>query len=157
MFGQVFKWYEWLGKENINLADIDVFDSDMKHYLGEESKIELFGILPIVKVLEESNIEYSQSFIQNLLLTAQIQEIKIEEIEQEIKEQQYKDELEDIRYFLHLPQIAYTISRLPNQVKDNTEFQKVSTSLKSPYNAPYYRAIATWIELLNRSHRSTVT
>jgi CRISPR-associated protein Csm1 len=57
----------------------------------------------------------------------------------------------DIRYFLHLPKIAYTLTRLPNHVLEKTDFEPVRISLKSPYNAPYFRAIATWIELLNRS------
>ena len=53
----------------------------------------------------------------------------------------------DIKYYLHLPQIAYTLDRLPKNVLDDDDFRK---ALKNPYNSPYYRAIATWIELLNR-------
>ena len=61
---------------------------------------------------------------------------------------QRKAEIKETRYFLHLPKVAYTLARLPTNVLDNPDFRK---SLKSPYNAPYFRAIATWIELLNRS------
>jgi len=42
-------------------------------------------------------------------------------------------------------------------VRNHTNFAPVRTSLKSPYNAPYFRAIATWIELLNRSQSNETT
>jgi CRISPR-associated protein Csm1 len=55
-----------------------------------------------------------------------------------------------MRYFLHLPRVAYTLARVPNSVKEMENFDALRTSLKSPYNAPYFRAIATWLDLLNR-------
>ena len=69
--------------------------------------------------------------------------------EEKIKEakEKHPDQVNDIRYYLHLPKVAYTLARLPDKVLDDSDFRK---SLKSPYNAPYFRAIATWIELLNR-------
>lgn len=101
--------------------------------------------------LLKSETQASRNFTHNLLTTAQVQEQKIQEIEDGRKVKQYDMEQEDIRYFLHLPKIAYTLARLPPRVKENESFSKISQSLKSPYNAPYFRAIATWIELLNRS------
>ena len=65
-----------------------------------------------------------------------------------------EDSLNDIRYYLHLPKIAYTLARLPDKVRNNEGFRPVMTSLKNPYNAPYFRAIATWIEYLNRRSNS---
>ena len=61
-----------------------------------------------------------------------------------------EEQQREIRYYLHLPKIAYTLARLPSQVRNNENFAPVRTSLKNPYNAPYFRAIATWLELLNR-------
>lgn len=80
--------------------------------------------------------------MRNLLITAQIQEQALEKFKDSKSE-----EALGTRYYLHLPKIAYTLARLPNKVLDDVAFRK---SLKSPYNAPYFRAIATWIELLNR-------
>ncbi|WP_246605356.1 hypothetical protein [Sphaerospermopsis torques-reginae] len=80
--------------------------------------------------------------MRNLLITAQIQEQALEKFND-----QKTQEALGTRYYLHLPKIAYTLSRLPREVLKNDDFR---TSLKSPYNAPYFRAIATWIELLNR-------
>lgn len=74
----------------------------------------------------------------------------IGEIKDKRKQQQYDYQIQDIQYYLHLPQIAYTLARLPREKFNNDEFRK---SLKSPYNAPYFRAIATWIELLTRSSK----
>jgi len=141
LFGQVFKWDEWLGIENV--ANID---SDIRKYLDSETKPNLLGILPFVKILEQQNIgvDYSRNFVRNLLTTAQIQEQTLEKF----KENRKSKEALDTRYYLHLPKIAYTIARLPREILKNDDFR---TSLKNPYNAPYFRAIATWIELLNRS------
>ncbi|MFW9262344.1 type III-A CRISPR-associated protein Cas10/Csm1 [Nostoc sp. CALU 546] len=140
LFGQVFKWDEWLGIE-----DIDIIDSEIKQYLHPENKPNLLGILPFVKRLEQQNIgvNYSRNFVRNLLITAQIQEEALKKFEED---KQSKEAL-GTRYYLHLPKIAYTLARLPKNVLDDSDFR---TSLKSPYNAPYFRAIATWIELLNR-------
>ncbi|MCL1465973.1 type III-A CRISPR-associated protein Cas10/Csm1 [Argonema galeatum] len=150
LFGQVFKWDEWLGNDKkIKVADIEVINSETKAYLGTE-ELSLFGVLPFVKILE-LELNYSRSFIRNLLLTAQLQEQMIKEVEENRKHQQYEGQIKDMRYYLHLPKIAYTLARLPNNVRDSACFQTVRTSFLSPYNAPYFRAIATWIELLNRS------
>jgi CRISPR-associated protein Csm1 len=98
-----------------------------------------------VEILSPKNIEvnYSRNFVRNLLITAQIQEQALEKF----KEDKKLEEALATRYYLHLPKIAYTLARLPREVLNNDDFR---TSLKSPYNAPYFRAIATWIELLNR-------
>jgi CRISPR-associated protein Csm1 len=140
LFGQVFKWDEWLGIEDINMID-----SEIQKYLHSESKPKLLGILPFVKKLEQQDIgiNYSRNFVRNLLSTAEIQEKALEKFEDNKK----SEEALGTRYYLHLPKIAYTLARLPKNVLDDSDFR---TSLKSPYNAPYFRAIATWIELLNR-------
>lgn len=140
LFGQVFKWDEWLGME-----DISILEPKIKTYLHPEKKPKLLGVLPFVKKLEEQNIgvNYSRNFVRNLLITAQIQEQALKKFE----EDKQSNEALGTRYYLHLPKIAYTLARLPKYVLDDSDFR---TSLKSPYNAPYFRAIATWIELLNR-------
>ncbi|WP_243147514.1 hypothetical protein [Scytonema sp. UIC 10036] len=66
-------------------------------------------------------------------------------------EDQKSKEAMETRYYLHLPKIAYTLARLPQNVLKDGDFR---TSLKNPYNSPYFRAIATWIELLNRTSYS---
>jgi len=105
----------------------------------------LWGIFPLVEPLKNLDINYSRSFIRNLLMTAEAQEDMLAKIQDKSEEQQ-----REIRYYLHLPKIVYTLARLPSQVRDNENFAPVRTSLKNPYNAPYFRAIATWLELLNR-------
>jgi CRISPR-associated protein Csm1 len=144
----VFKWDEWLGTYKS-----EVINEEIRTYLSLESLPSLFGILPFVKKLYTIDSNHSRSFVRNLLATAQVQNQMITEIEKERKNRDYPDQERDIRYYLHLPKIAYTLARLPNNVLDDDNFRK---SLKSPYNAPYFRAIATWIELLNRkeSHDS---
>jgi CRISPR-associated protein Csm1 len=138
LFNQVFKWNEWLGGEKINTGDAD------KKYLESEAKPKLLGILPFVETLNDKNISvnYSRNFVRNLLITAEIQEKALEKFEDKKSQ-----EALGTRYYLHLPKVAYTLARLPKNVLDDYDFR---TSLKSPYNAPYFRAIATWIELLNR-------
>lgn len=140
LFGQVFKWDEWLGIE-----DISMIDSEIQKYLHSETRPKLLGILPFVERLEQQNIgvNYSWNFVRNLLITAETQEKALEKFEDNKK----SEEALGTRYYLHLPKIAYTLARLPKNVLDDSDFR---TSLKSPYNAPYFRAIATWIELLNR-------
>jgi CRISPR-associated protein Csm1 len=139
LFGQVFKWDEWLGIENNN-----IIDSESKKYLHSEIKPKLLGILPFVERLEQQNmgVNCSRNFVRNLLITAEIQEKALENFENKKTQ-----EALGTRYYLHLPKIAYTLARLPKDVLKDSNFR---TSLKSPYNAPYFRAIATWIELLNR-------
>lgn len=141
LFGQVFKWDEWLGNPKITK-----FDEVNERYRYQEERPKLLGIFPFVKRLEQQNIgvDYARSFVRNLLITAQIQEEAVKKLKDNHKEK----EALDTRYYLHLPKIAYTLARLPKNVLDDVEFR---TSLKNPYNAPYFRAIATWIELLNRT------
>lgn len=141
LFAQLFKWDEWL-----EIKDISLVDPEIKKYLHLEKMPNLLGVLPFVKKLEEQKIgvNYSRSFVRNLLITAQIQEQALKKFEQDSKSK----EALGTRYYLHLPKIAYTLARLPKNVLDDSDFR---TSLKSPYNAPYFRAIATWIEFLNRS------
>ncbi|NQE36640.1 type III-A CRISPR-associated protein Cas10/Csm1 [Microcoleus asticus] len=149
---KVFKWSEWLGARDIKLADIEEIDSKTQEHLGTEGTLSLFGILPFVeKFLAQLEESYSRSFVRNLLLTSQMQEQMIEEIQTKRRKVDYENEEKDIQYYLHLPQIAYTIARLPEDVRKSDEFKPVRKSLMSPYNAPYFGAIATWIELLNRA------
>jgi CRISPR-associated protein Csm1 len=142
LFGQVFKWDEWLGKQNST-----TLDSDVKKYLHSEKTPNLFGVYPFVDRLEQQHIgvNYSRNFVRNLLIAAQIQEQALKKFKQEKKSQ----EALGTRYYLHLPKIAYTLARLPNNILKDNDFR---TSLKNPYNGPYFRAIATWIELLNRGN-----
>jgi CRISPR-associated protein Csm1 len=146
-FGEVFKWEEWLGKRE-----------------GEPA---LFGVLPLVKELlkQELDANTSQAFVRNLLVAAQKQNQMIqarkEQIERIRKQQPQlsdedelikllKQEQKEIRSYLHLPRVAYTIARLPSRVRDSDDFKPIRTSLKHTKNAPYFRAVATWIELLTR-------
>lgn len=157
LFGEKFKWSEWLGQKDVKVSEIEVLDAEIKDYLEICPKIEsleLFGILPFIQILEEPKIGYSRSFVRNLLDTANLQNQKNKEIEDGRKQEEYTNQKKDIRYYLHLPQIAYTLARLPKNIRENQKFEPVRKSLKSPYNAPYFRAIATWIELLNRSSNS---
>ncbi|MHC5859955.1 type III-A CRISPR-associated protein Cas10/Csm1, partial [Nostoc sp.] len=159
LFNQVFKWDEWLGIEVKNDSDEndEVRKENLKHldekdevqnkiigYLNQEVAPSIWGILPFVDRLERHEIgkDVSRNFVRNLLITAQIQEQALKKIED--KKSNYAIET---RYYLHLPKIAYTLARLPQDVLTDDKFR---TSLKNPYNAPYFRAIATWIELLNR-------
>lgn len=142
LFGEVFKWSEWLGTTNIS-----VLTPEDQAYLSSEAKPELFGIFPFVEILNKQlEVNQLRSFVQNLLATAQVQQQMLKDFKS-----QYPEQIKDIRYYLHLPKIAYTIARLPSKVRDDPNFEPVRTSLKSPYNAMYFRAIATWIELLNRN------
>jgi CRISPR-associated protein Csm1 len=152
LFGQAFKWNEWIGsKPDEIIQSIKERDkrNDQDTYWEQETKIPvLAGVIPFVKVLIEQGFGegYSRAFVRNLLKAAQLQEQKLDDLR--LKNPKLdSDEARDLRYYLHLPQIAYTISRLPKEVKLSDDFRR---SLMSPYNAPYFRAIATWIELLNR-------
>ncbi len=153
LFGKAFKWEEWLGAQDIQVESIDSLIK-VREYIKTKEELKLFGVLAIAKAIQnllKSDAQVSRNFTRNLLATAQVQEQKIKEFENKLTVKQYNNQDKDVRYFLHLPKIAYTLARLPDRVRDNPEFTKISTSLKSPYNAPYFRAIATWIELLNRS------
>ena len=151
LFDQVFKWEEWLGCRDRAASDIKAIDAKLEQYIGDDTKLALFGILPFVHQLKDDlGTRYSRSFIRNLLSTAQLQEQWIQQAKAEQSTQ-----IEAIRYFLHLPRVAYTLARVPVAVKKTPGFADVRTSLKSPYNAPYFRAIATWLDLLNRTAKET--
>ncbi|MDX2098385.1 MAG: type III-A CRISPR-associated protein Cas10/Csm1 [Leptolyngbyaceae cyanobacterium bins.59] len=142
LFGEVFKWHEWLGQ-----FELDSLNADDRTYLQSEPKPELFGVLPFVQALNtQLDVNQSRGFIRNLLLTAQLQS----ELIKQAKEKQ-STSIQDIRYYLHLPKVAYTLARLPQNVRDHPNFLPVRLALKNPRNAPYFRAIATWLELLNRN------
>jgi CRISPR-associated protein Csm1 len=153
LFGEVFKWDEWLG--------------------NSEASGLMTGVLQLVTCIESLRIETNaaRSFVRNLLNTAKIQSQMIEERKKKIEEIKKKQKIEtedeeiiakieeerqDIRRYLHLPKIAYTISRLPDRVQEGSNFKPVRQALLSPKNSDYFRAIATWIELLTRkdSHDS---
>ena len=147
LFDQVFKWEEWLGCRDQAASEIAAIDAELRTYIGDDTKLVLFGVLPFVRQLkDELGTQYSRSFVRNLLSTAQLQEQWIKQAKEEKSTQ-----VKALRYFLHLPRVAYTLARVPVAVKKTTGFSAVRTSLKSPYNAPYFRAIATWLDLLNRS------
>ena len=144
LFSEVFKWDEWLGIKKENIA---ILNEEIKNYLSSEAIPDLLGVFPFVQqLINQLELSYSRSFVRNLLITAQMQEQMIQKIKDKSSEQKNA-----VRYYLHLPKIAYTLARLPNHVRNQISFASVRTSLKSPYNALYFRAIATWIELLNRS------
>lgn len=155
LFDQVFKWQTWLGTEGKTVSKIEAIAPTTQQYIGGDPTLALFGILPFVTQLKTVlKGTYPQSFVRNLLSTAQVQEQFIKRtIKQNKSDTEIAKEVRDIRYFLHLPKVAYTLARLPNQVKQADGFEAIRTSLKSPYNAPYFRAIATWIDLLNRSSK----
>ncbi|WP_341531663.1 type III-A CRISPR-associated protein Cas10/Csm1 (plasmid) [Nostoc sp. UHCC 0302] len=143
LFGEVFKWDEWLGQTNVSTDNIKVI-AESKLYISKKEQLGLFGILPFVdKLFNNPDLGYPQSFIRNLLVTAEIQELALKKAK--------KEEINDIKYFLHLPKLAYTMSKLPQKLRSHEDFVLIRQSLMSPYNAPYFPAIATWIELLTRT------
>lgn len=143
LFGETFNWEEWLGRQDVKISEISSLDQETKNYFGQDIYLPLFGILPFVKILDDAEVGYPRSFLQNLLVTAKLQKQKLEEYKQ--------TDSRDVYYYLHLPKIAYTLARVPKSMKENTYFSAISSSLKTPCNAPYYKAIATWLDLLNRS------
>lgn len=149
LFGETFNWEEWLGRQEIRVSKLASLDQETKSYLGEDTYLPLFGILPFVKILYDNQISYPHSFLQNLLVTAKLQRQYLEEY----KQKNHQTDTRDIRYYLHLPKIAYTLARVPKSMKENASFSIISSSLKQPCNAPYYKAIATWLDLLNRSSK----
>ncbi|OLP19212.1 type III-A CRISPR-associated protein Cas10/Csm1 [Leptolyngbya sp. 'hensonii'] len=170
LFGTAFKWDEWLGATTPDQVDraIKQLDDHAKKHLDAKDQPQWLGIFPFVSQLQTDELSdnQSRSFVRNLLITAEVQEHAVKEKQREIddfkkaqtpktdeapKLKQLKTQQQEIRYYLHLPKIAYTLARLPSRIRDSESFQPVRTSLKSPYNAPYFRAIATWIELLTRS------
>ncbi|NEQ98803.1 MAG: type III-A CRISPR-associated protein Cas10/Csm1 [Cyanothece sp. SIO2G6] len=165
LFGQAFKWSEWLGCDHVSsLKDLTILDESDRAYLGSGLEPEVlppwFGIYPFVQYLQEHlERSLSRGFVRNLLATAQLQEQAIKRYEEkhQLESSARKDsdpssvlqqELKGLRYYLHLPKVAYTLARLSNnEVRGDPNFR---LSLLSPYNAPYFRAIATWLEFLNR-------
>ena len=143
LFNEPLKWEEWLGRQDITISQLLSLDQETKNYLGQDIYLPLFGILPFVKIINDAEFGYPRSFVQNLLVTAKLQKQKLEEYKQ--------IDSRDVYYYLHLPKIAYTLARVPKSMKENTHFSAISSSLKKPCNAPYYKAIATWLDLLNRS------
>lgn len=157
LFSTALKWIEWLGSDNCSRSHEEILsiihkgDEDYWEKAKPKTKeLELLGVLPFVTRIQKQQLQpsYSRSFVRNLLATAQLQERRIKEIEQKRKQSEYDNQIQDLRYYLHLPQIAYTLARLPKEVFKDDDFRK---SIKHPYNAPYFRAIATWIELLTRN------
>ena len=141
LFGEVFKWDEWLGNQNYRQENPQI-----QQYLQTEHKPEIWGIIPFVQQIQEQ-LDYRacRYFSSNLLATAQLQE-------QQLKEAKNKSDSDRqaIRYFLNLPKIAYTIAQLPIEIRAHPDFAVVRTSLKNPWNARYFRAIATFLNLVNR-------
>ncbi len=155
LFGETFKWDEWLGNKNLSIDTVKAKDKEYWETIKiKPTQPELLGVVPIVEKLTSLEIgqDYARNFVRNLINTSNLQRQKLKEIEEKGKTINYEYEEKDIKYYLHLPQIAYTLARLPKKVLDDDDFRK---ALKNPYNAPYYRAIATWIELLNRQSNAT--
>ncbi|HTL89913.1 MAG TPA: type III-A CRISPR-associated protein Cas10/Csm1, partial [Leptolyngbya sp.] len=161
LFGTAFKWENWLGQK----IKFDDLDSTANPHLSGNKLPELCGVWDfVVNLRGQLSKDHAQSFVRNLLATAQLQEQHIKNKEEQIRDRKkqlldHKEDLalkalehdrEEIRYYLHLPKIAYTLARLPSELRDREDFKLIRSSLLSPYNAPYFRAIATWIELLNR-------
>jgi len=151
LFGEVFKWGEW-----VNIADrIEDksfrFDSQKERYLEKEAKPEIFDILSFTQILTNKldiSSDYSRSFIRRLLDAAATQEQILKQMDKDREKEENKN---GVRYYLHLPKLAYALSRLPKSLHNDKDFIAVRQSLMNPRNAPYFRAIATWIELLTRS------
>jgi CRISPR-associated protein Csm1 len=136
LFGQTFKWSQWLG-------EIDEANLEDAAYLQGVAPINT-NILSIVTKLNNPKIDYSRSFLHNILILADIRERKIQNL------QKADPSRNDLIYYLHLPQLNYAISRLPQKVRDDPEFKEVRQALLNPRSSPYFRAIVTWIELLKR-------
>jgi CRISPR-associated protein Csm1 len=139
LFGEVFKWGSWIGSDRPEPKSAD--------YLKDEAIPELYGVFPLVQAMLklQENPNYSRSFVRNLLVVADLRDEKVREAERK-----YPNQVKDVSHFLHLPKLAYTLARLPKQIRGHTDFEPIRQSLMSPHNAPYFRAIATWLEFLNR-------
>jgi CRISPR-associated protein Csm1 len=136
LFGETFKWSQWLGETNeAHLEDAA--------YLKGIAPLNT-NILSIVTKLNNPEIDYSRAFLHNILILADIRERKIQDLKKTDPTRN------DLIYYLHLPQLNYAISRLPQKVRDDPEFKEVRQALLNPRSSPYFRAIVTWIELLKR-------
>jgi CRISPR-associated protein Csm1 len=135
LFGQTFKWSNWLGNSD---------SSTDAEYLKNEPALTNSIIKLVEKLHDPAEIGYSRAFIRNLLILADIRDQKIKDLK--------KDDLhrKDLFYYLHLPKLEYALSRLPARVRDGPGFATVRQSLRNPRTSPYFQAIATWVELLNR-------
>jgi CRISPR-associated protein Csm1 len=135
LFGETFKWAHWLGKGD-----------NEEEYLKSEAPLDTNIIELTSKLHNYNEIGYSRAFVRNLLILADIRDRKIESL----SEHPSVDTKEDLTYYLHLPKLAYALSRLPASVRNDPNFQPVRQALLNPRSSPYFRAIATWVELLNR-------
>jgi CRISPR-associated protein Csm1 len=152
LFGELFKWGEW-----VNIADriedkSKVIESQKERYLSQEAKPEISDVLSFIQILTNKldiSSDYSRSFIRKLLDAAATQEQILKQMDKD--EENDKHKKYGVRYYLHLPKLAYALSRLPKSLHHDQDFITVRKSLMNPRNAPYFRAIATWIELLTRS------
>jgi CRISPR-associated protein Csm1 len=135
LFGETFKWSHWLGDPGL---------SSDEEYLKTEPILTANIIDLVEKLHNPDEIGYSRAFIRNLLILADIRNQKIKDLKE--------DDLarKDLIYYLHLPKLEYAISRLPQRVRDHPDFAVVRQSLRNPRTSPYFQAIATWVELLNR-------
>ncbi|MEG4943258.1 type III-A CRISPR-associated protein Cas10/Csm1 [Microcoleus sp. F4-D5] len=151
LFGEVFKWEEWVNIATLVENKSKVFDYQKERYLAREAKPEISDVLSFVQILTNKldiNSDYSRSFIRRLLDAAGTQEQILKQMDKDREKEENKN---GVRYYLHLPKLAYALSRLPKSLHDDKDFIVVRQSLMNPRNAPYFRAIATWIELLTRS------
>jgi CRISPR-associated protein Csm1 len=135
LFGETFKWSHWLGRGDEEVG-----------YFNDKNSLNTNIIELTSKLNNPDEIGYSRAFIRNLLILADIRDRKIESL----NEQSSSDTKQDLTYYLHLPKLAYALSRLPSSVRTNPNFLPVQQALLNPRSSPYFRAIATWVELLNR-------
>ena len=154
LFSETFKWDEWLGSKQISIETVESKDKKYWQQVATKPKApELLGVFPIVERLNSKQLgrDYARNFVRNLVNVSNLQRQKLKEIADKRRETNYQHEDKDIKYYLHLPQIAYTLDRLPKNVLDDDDFRK---ALKNPYNAPYYRAIAIEQELTDNNTKT---
>jgi CRISPR-associated protein Csm1 len=151
LFGEVFKWGEWVNITDQREDKSKVIEGQKERYLSQEAKPEISDVVSFIQVLTNKldiSSDYSRSFIRRLLDAAATQEQILKQMDKDREKEENKN---GVRYYLHLPKLAYALSRLPKSLHDDKDFIAVRQSLMNPRNAPYFRAIATWIELLTRS------
>jgi CRISPR-associated protein Csm1 len=135
LFGETFKWSHWLGR-----------GEEEAGYFNDKNPLNTNIIELTAKLNNPDEIGYSRAFIRNLLILADIRDRKIKSL----NEHPSSDTKQDLTYYLHLPKLAYALSRLPTSVRTNPNFKPLQQALLNPRSSPYFRAIATWVELLNR-------
>ncbi|HAX80742.1 MAG TPA: type III-A CRISPR-associated protein Cas10/Csm1 [Cyanobacteria bacterium UBA11372] len=151
LFGEVFKWGEWVNIATQIEDKSKIIAFHKEQYLKKEAKPEISDVLRFIQILTNKldlGSDYSRSFIRRLLDAAATQEQILKQMDKDGEKEENKN---GVRYYLHLPKLAYALSRLPKSLHDDKDFIAVRQSLMNPRNAPYFRAIATWIELLTRS------